>query len=191
MSEDIVQRLLEETGAVKKGHFQLSSGLHSNIYFQCAKLLEHPKNARRIGVELASMFSESDIDLVASPALGGIIIGYATAEALDVPFVFTERDSGAMVLRRGFEIEPEQKVLIVEDVITTGGSANEVTKLLEKIGANIVGIGAIVQRAEVSISHNLRTLIKMETTAHKYSDCPQCKDGVPLQSPGSKRLKKI
>lgn len=189
MIEEAISKMLEETQAVKNGHFQLSSGLHSGTYFQCAKLLEHPKNAGFIGEKLAELFEQDDIDLVASPAMGGIIIGFVTAEALNIPFVFTERDASAMRLRRGFEIEPNQKVLIVEDVLTTGGSAAEVAKLIEKLGATVVGIGAIVQRAEISLPYDTKSLLKMETTAYKSFDCPLCKQGIPLQSPGSKRIK--
>lgn len=188
--EKNIVKLMDATGAIKRGHFQLSSGLHSGTYFQCAKLLEDPKNAMYIAGELAGLFKDGEIDLVASPAVGGIVIGFAVALHIGKDFVFAERDAGSMSLRRGFEIRPEQNVLVVEDVITTGGSALEVAKLVTTLGANVTGIGTIIQRAEVSLPYELKPLLKMNTTAHPARQCPLCKDGIPLSSPGSRRPRK-
>lgn len=182
--------LLEQTEAVKRGHFQLSSGYHSDTYFQCAKLLEHPKNARSVAKELAKLVQGNNVDFIASPAIGGIIIGFAVAEILNVPFVFTERDASAMRLRRGFEITGGSNVLVIEDVITTGGSAKEVCKLIESLGANVAGIGAIIKRANPNLPYNIFSLLEMQTTAYPFTQCPLCKQGMPLQSPGSRRLTK-
>src|SRR5687768_4656913 len=132
MSLDI-RALLEETGALLTGHFRLSSGLHSPNYVQCARLLEVPRNARAVGEALAGRLAES-ADRVVAPALGGVIIGYAVAEAMGLPFVFTERKDGQMTLRRGFVIRPSERVILVEDVVTTGKSTRETTAVIEEQG---------------------------------------------------------
>lgn len=190
MSKNKILDLLKETKAVQKGHFQLSSGLHSDTYFQCAKLLEQPKNTMLVAQEVAKLFEDKKIDIVVSPAVGGLIIGFAVACQLNVPFIFSERDAGTMRLRRGFELGLNQNVLIVEDVITTGGSALEVAKLVELSAANVIGIGAVVQRADISSPYLFRAVIRMETSAFQQRDCKLCNEGVPLASPGSKRLRK-
>ena len=130
--------LLRDTGALLTGHFRLSSGLHSPSYVQCARLLEHPRNAKAIGFALAEKLHDAGARKIVSPALGGVIVGYAVAEALELPFVFTERKDGAMTLRRGFRIEPDEPVVIVEDVVTTGKSTKETADVIASQGGRVV-----------------------------------------------------
>src|SRR5258707_15791977 len=135
--------LLQQTGALLSGHFRLSSGLHSPNYVQCAKLLEHPRNAKAIGAALGEKVRRFGAQKVVAPALGGVIVGYTVAEALDLPSIFTERKDGAMTLRRGFRLVPGEQVLIVEDVVTTGKSTRETAKVVESHGGDVAGLGAI------------------------------------------------
>src|SRR5258708_38353330 len=135
--------LLRDTGALLSGHFRLSSGLHSPNYVQCALLLEHPRNAKAIGEALAAKVGGFGAKKIVAPALGGVIIGYTVAEALDLPFVFTERKDGAMTLRRGFAIEPGERIVIVEDVVTTGKSTRETAAVIEQLGGKVAGFASI------------------------------------------------
>ncbi|HYR27176.1 MAG TPA: orotate phosphoribosyltransferase, partial [Thermoanaerobaculia bacterium] len=146
-----IRALLEETGALLTGHFRLSSGLHSPNYVQCARLLEHPRNAKALGEALAKRIEDlakriEKLDKIVAPALGGVIIGYTVAEALGVPFVFTERKDGAMTLRRGFRLNDGERVVIVEDVVTTGKSTRETIAVAEAAGATVVGAAGIINR---------------------------------------------
>jgi orotate phosphoribosyltransferase len=190
-----IMHLFEQTGAYLRGHFRLTSGLHSGEYLQCAKVLAHPSFAERLGQELAVkltlLTAGETISAVVSPAMGGIIIGHETARALGVISLFTERDSATneMTLRRGFEIKPDQQVVIIEDVITTGGSTKEVVAVLTKLGAKVLAAGSIIDRsggrADVGVPRvSLQTL---EAVAYNPDDCPLCKDGQPVVKPGSRR----
>ena len=192
MTDDLtIKTLLEETDALRKGHYLLSSGLHSDTYVQCAKILQYPRYARYLGKELSELWHGTYIDLVVSPALGGLLIGYATAEALECRMVFTERANGQMELRRGLSIEPDDSVLIVEDVVTTGGSAKETVKLVKSLGADVVGVASIIDRsAEDDSSFELRSLLKIDIPSYPKDDCPLCAEGVEVESPGSKYLNK-
>ncbi len=177
-------------GALLEGHFKLSSGLHSSRYLQCALYLALPARAEAAGRQLAARLKNSAAQLVVSPALGGVIIGHEVARALeDVPFFFTERADGAMTLRRGFRVEPGTRVLVVEDVVTTGGSTREVMDVVEREGASVVGVGAIVNRSGQENPFAplpFAALLTVEVPTFKPESCPQCATGVPLVKPGSR-----
>lgn len=187
--------LFEETGAYLHGHFRLTSGLHSGEYLQCAKVLAYPAYAETLGRALAAkvklLAAGSAVDAVVAPAMGGIIIGHEVARALATLSLFTERDaaSGEMTLRRGFEIRPKQNVVVIEDVITTGGSTKEVVKLLQSMEANVVAAGSIIDRsggsAEVGVPRD--SLETLHPVAYSAEECPLCKQGLPVVKPGSRR----
>lgn len=182
-----VQELFERYGAMHTGHFRLSSGRHSDRYLQCARVLEHPRVTASLGEALAACYRDA-ADVVASPALGGILIGYAVAYALGVRFVFTERVDGAMTLRRGQSLGRGDRVLVVEDVITTGGSAAEVIGLVESLGARVVGVGSLVDRSQEPPAFHLESLLRIEATSWPAAECPLCARGDPLVTPGSRGL---
>jgi orotate phosphoribosyltransferase len=175
-------------GVLKEGHFLLSSGRHSARYMQCAQLLMHPADAEKTGQALAQKFAGISVDLVAGPALGGVIIAHEVARALNVPCIFAERKDGVMQLRRGFEVAPGQKVLVVEDVVTTGGSVKEVIGLLEERKADVVGVGSIVDRTggQNPFRQPYLALKKVEIESFAPEDCPLCKEGIPVTKPGSR-----
>ena len=183
-----VRTLLRETGALLQGHFRLSSGLHSPNYVQCALLLEHPRNAKAIGEALGARVRSIGAEKVAAPALGGVIIGYTVAEALDLPFVFTERKEGQMTLRRGFRIAPGERVVIVEDVVTTGKSTRETAKVVEERGGVVVGFASILNRSGKGNPFDApyESLLTLDLSTYPESDCPLCQSGVPLDAPGSR-----
>jgi orotate phosphoribosyltransferase len=182
-----VQELFERYGAMHRGHFRLSSGRHSDRYLQCARVLEHPRVAASLGEALAARYHDA-ADVVASPALGGILIGYAVAYALGVRFVFTERSGGVMTLRRGQALDRGERVLVVEDVVTTGGSAAEVLALAEAAGATIAGVGSLVDRSEQPPAFRLEALLKVDATSWDPDDCPLCARGEGLTTPGSRAV---
>jgi len=186
MTEKInVIELLEKTGGMLKGHFELSSGLHSNQYFQCAKLLQYTDIAEKVGTELAKLFTE-EVDVVVGPALGGMIIAHEVARALNKRSIFVERKDGTMCLRRGFEISKGEKVIIIEDVITTAKSALEAAKVIEELGAEIVGYGCIVDRSQGQTGHNIKSLIQMDPEVYPPENCPMCIKGSFPVKPGSR-----
>lgn len=176
---------LEKTGSIRTGHFELSSGFHSNQYFQCAKLLQYPDIAEQVGHQLAQLF-DNKIDAVIGPALGGIIIAYETARALGKKNIFVERKDGNMSLRRGFEISEGEKVIIIEDVITTAKSVKETIEVINKFGAEIVGYGCIVDRSQGKTGLDIKSLIQMTPEIYSPSDCPLCKQGSKPEKPGSR-----
>jgi orotate phosphoribosyltransferase len=181
-------QVFRETGAYLKGHFRLTSGLHSDEYLQCALVLQHPKIAERFGRELAARLEACDV--VASPAIGGLIIGHEVARALGARFIFTERDpsSGKMTLRRGFSVRPGETAVVIEDVVTTGGSTREVIDVLRAAGATVLGAGSIVDRsggrAELGVPRV--ALATLDVIAYAPEDCPLCKKGIPVEKPGSR-----
>jgi orotate phosphoribosyltransferase len=185
-----IAALLQETGALLQGHFRLSSGLHSPNYVQCALLLQHPQNAKAIGEELARAVGTHPSKVVA-PALGGVIIGYTVAEAFHVPFVFTERKEGQMTLRRGFQIERDEPVIIVEDVVTTGKSTRETAAVVEKAGGKVVAYASILNRSGKPnpFDAQFASLLNLDLETYDEKACPQCKAGTPLDSPGSRYSK--
>ena len=186
VSDSVLDAFLE-TGAYLKGHFRLTSGLHSNEYLQCALVLQHPSLSSRLGAELAKNFSGCDV--VAAPAIGGLIIGHEVARALNCRFIFTERDvSGKMVLRRGFHVKPGETAVVIEDVVTTGGSTREVIQLLQAEGVRVLGAGSIIDRSggKVDLGVPRVALETLTVTSWQPEDCPLCKQGLPVEKPGSR-----
>jgi orotate phosphoribosyltransferase len=183
----IVRRLLEESGALESGHFRLSSGRHSASYVQCALLLEEPARAAEVGEMLAGRLRQLAPESVLSPALGGLVIGHAVAAALGVPFRFCERRAGRMGLRRGFQLRPAERVVVIEDVITTGGSAAEAAQLAQAVGAEVAAVGAIILRgAAPALSSPAVGLLRLELASWGADECPLCADGASLTAPGSR-----
>ena len=191
-------KMFEAAGAIRHGHFELSSGLHSGMYVQCALVLQYPRFAEKLGQALAALFSDARIDAVVSPAIGGLIIGQEVARALPeprksqgggVPALFVERDaSGMMTLRRGFSLEPDQHVLVVEDVWTTGGSTQEAIRVVEEAGARVVAAGALIDRSGGKIDFEVETqsLIQLPIANYEEEDCPLCRQGSVAIKPGSR-----
>ncbi len=185
--------IFERTGAYLRGHFRLTSGLHSPEYLQCARVLQHPAFAEQFGQQLAAKLREispAPPSVVVSPAMGGLIIGHEVARALRVRHIFTERDAeGKMTLRRGFSVEPGEKAFVVEDVITTGGSTREVVELLREGGADVLGAGSIIDRSNGKADAGAPrvALHAMEVIAYDPDSCPLCRDGVPVVKPGSRK----
>jgi orotate phosphoribosyltransferase len=181
-------RDFEDTGALLTGHFRLSSGLHSDRYLQCARLLMFPDRAEAAGRELADKLREFGPRAIVSPALGGIIIGHETARALGVAFLFAERQDGAFKLRRGFRLEPEEKVAVVEDVFTTGKSTREVIERVVAGGGSVVAAGSIVDRGLPSGAFPVpsRSLLTLSVPSWPPEECPLCREGWPLEAPGSR-----
>jgi orotate phosphoribosyltransferase len=183
--------LLRDTGALLHGHFRLSSGLHSPNYVQCALLLEHPRHAKAIGIELAAAVRPMNPSMIVSPALGGMIIGYSVAEALDVPFMFTERKDGRMTLRRGFRVVPDDPVVIVEDVVTTGKSTREAAEVVRSAGGVVTGFASILNRSGGASPFGApyASLLTLSLETYAEADCPLCAGGVPIDAPGSRYSK--
>jgi orotate phosphoribosyltransferase len=188
-----VRALLAETGALLTGHFRLSSGLHSPNYVQCARLLEHPRHARALGEALGERLRKVGADKIVAPALGGVIIGYTVAEALDLPFVFTERKDGQMTLRRGFTIGnnpvgEREKVVIVEDVVTTGKSTRETADAIAAHGGYVIGFASILNRSgrDNPFDALYESLLALALDTFSETDCPLCRAGIALDAPGSR-----
>jgi orotate phosphoribosyltransferase len=190
-------QVFRDTGAYLTGHFRLTSGLHSNEYLQCALVLETPEIAERLGRELAEMVrgfvpepSAAACNVVVSPAIGGLIIGYEVARALGVRFMFTERDAaGKMTLRRGFWVRPGETAVVIEDVVTTGGSTREVIDLLQAAGAKVAGAGSIIDRSggRADLGVPRAALATLNVTSWTAEECPLCKQGLAIEKPGSRK----
>ena len=187
---DPILERFKETGAFLEGHFVLSSGLHSPNYLQCALALQYPLDAAAFGSEIAGHFSGDAIDTIASPAIGGLVIGYATAQALNKRFIWTERESGLMTLRRGFSVRPGERTLVVEDVITTGGSTRECIAALEGRGAKVVAAASIIDRsngvADVGVPRI--SLVSLDVPSYPADKCPMCAAGTEAVKPGSRTV---
>jgi orotate phosphoribosyltransferase len=184
-----VMELFRGAGAYLKGHFRLTSGLHSPEFLQSALVLQHPRHAEVLGNELAKQVRQFHPTLVVSPAMGGLIIGHEVARALDTPHIFTERDqAGRMTLRRGFQVTPGTKVVVIEDVVTTGGSTREVIDLFRAGGAEPVAAGCIIDRSggKADVGVPKVALWTMDVTTYQPEDCPLCGDGLPVIKPGSR-----
>ncbi len=185
--------LFERAGAYLHGHFRLTSGLHSPEYLQCALVLQYPEHAERLGRELAGALApwvRGGVEVVASPALGGVIIGHETARALGARFVFAERESGGeMALRRGFAVAPGEAAVVVEDVVTTGGSTREVVSLIERSGGRVLAAASIIDRSggEAEVGVPRVALATLQVTTYPPDRCPLCRQGVPLVKPGSRK----
>lgn len=196
MRPEAAIRIFEEVGAIRHGHFELTSGLHSGTYVQCALVLQYPKYAEQLGRALAAEFMDLRVDCVASPALGGVIIGHEVARAIPprpdgkpIRAIFVERDSlGTLALRRGFRVEPDEHVLVVEDVWTTGGSTCETIRVLEEAGARVVAAGALIDRSGGKIELPVRTeaLVDLKIESYDAAECPLCRSGGVAVKPGSR-----
>jgi orotate phosphoribosyltransferase len=191
-AESILE-LFRSTGAYLQGHFRLTSGLHSSEYLQSALVLQHPKAAEKLGRLLAEAIQKitpEHVTAVVSPALGGLIIGHEVARAIDARFIFLERPAGStdMQLRRGFSVAPGENVVVVEDVITTGGTTHDVVELLRAGGANVVSAGSIIDRSggQADVSVPRVALVTMHVAAHYPEACPLCLQGMPVVKPGSR-----
>ena len=195
-SQDKVLDFFRETGALLEGHFQLSSGLHSPNYFQCAKVLQYPRYAELLCGEIASHFKDASIDVVVAPALGGIVVSQETGRQLasmkgpdHIRAMFTERKKNTMQLRRGFELALSDRVLVCEDVITTGGSVNEVIDIVRKARAEVVGVGCVVDRSGGKVRFDVPkqfAVLHMDVVTYTHTECPLCKQGIPVEKPGSR-----
>ncbi|MBT2558910.1 orotate phosphoribosyltransferase [Hymenobacter sp. ISL-91] len=188
--ETLEQQLLQEE-ALLRGHFRLSSGLHSDTYVQCARFLRRPELAAPAAAELARQIQAAGFapDVVVGPAMGGVVMGYELARQLGVPGIFTERDeNGQMSLRRGFTIEPGQQIIIAEDVVTTGKSTNEVARLLTELGGKVLAVASLIDRTGGNAALNFPNFALLPVTAATYApdDCPLCRAGVPVVKPGSR-----
>lgn len=192
---EAVLELFRRTGAYLRGHFRLTSGLHSPEYLQCALVLQYPQHAELLGRELAGrllgLAPDGRVDVVASPAIGGLLIGHEVARVLGARFIFTERDpEGKMTLRRGFSVGQGEKAMVVEDVVTTGGSTREVVEALRAAGAEVLAAGSIIDRSGGAADVGTRrvALATLQVTAYRPDDCPLCKEGLPVVKPGSRAV---
>ena len=190
MDRNEILSIFKKTNALLEGHFQLTSGLHSPQYFQCAKVLQYPEYMELLCGLIAKHFRDQIVDCVVSPALGGIVVGQEVGRQLRIRTMFTERKDGDMQLRRGFEIEKGERVLVCEDVTTTGGSAREVCNIVQNFGGVVVGVGAIVDRSGGKVPfENFYATMVMDVITYNPAECPLCLKGLPLVKPGSRTTK--
>ena len=191
MSErDQILSIFRSTEALLDGHFVLTSGRHSASYFQCAKVLQHPEYLTAFSIMIADEFEGQAPDVVISPAIGGVVLGTEVGTQLGCRTIFAERQEGKMVIRRGFHIEKGEKVLVVEDVITTGGSVREVMDLVEDAGGNILGVGVLVDRSNgsVTLHNNQYSIVKLDAVSYGEDEVPDDLAAIPIQKPGSRYL---
>ena len=183
--------IFKSTGALLEGHFVLTSGKHSGSYFQCAKVLQHPEYLTAFSVMIADEFESKEPDLIISPAVGGIVLGTEVGTQLGSRTIFAERKNGKMIIRRGFEISANEKVLIIEDVITTGGSVKEVINLVKKSGGEIIGVGVLVDRSNghAKLHEHQYSIIKMDAISYRDDEVPESLTKIPIKKPGSRYLK--
>ncbi len=198
LTKEEILRIFESSGAIRHGHFELSSGLHSGTYVQCALVLQYPRFAEKLGQAMASLFSDARIDVVVSPALGGVVIGQEVARALPapkdglgggVPALFVERDgSGTLTLRRGFSLKRDQHVLVIEDVWTTGDSTEEAIHVVEEAGGRVIAAGALIDRSGGKIEFPVESssLLGLNIESYEAEDCPLCRQGTAAVKPGSR-----
>lgn len=191
MTQNEIIELFKKTNVIQTGHFELSSGRHTDTYLQCAQILQYPEYTNELAAEIAKIWRNEDIDLIVGPAIGGIVISYAVASEMGLRNIFSERKNGEMKFRRNLEVKENEKVLIVEDVVTTGGSVREVIELLEKENADIVGISSLVDRSngEVEFDYPFKPLVQLQVDSYKKDECKLCEKGVPINKPGSKNVK--
>ncbi len=188
MQPDSLLDIFRETEALLDGHYRYTSGRHGPQYFQCAKVLQYPKYLELVSGIIADNFRSCDIDTVISPAIGGIVVGTEVGRQLGKKTVFTERNDGVMSLRRGFTVMPGEKFLVIEDVITTGGSVREVIELIEAAGGIVVGVGSVVDRSNgsVRLADNQFSALVLKAVSYAPEECPLCKADIPIEKPGSR-----
>jgi orotate phosphoribosyltransferase len=188
MTQDEVLDLFRKSGALLEGHFRLSSGLHSGGYLQCALVLQHGAHAEALGQALAATLRDTGASTVLSPSLGGLIIGHEVGRGLGVRAIFAERQDGAMTLRRGFTLGPTDRVVVIEDVVTTGGSTKETMAVARAAGARVVGAGAIIDRSggKTELDVPFDTLVSLNLATHQPDACPMCAAGQAIVKPGSR-----
>jgi len=190
-TEEIMKKF-EEAGAIQKGHFKLTSGVHSDTYIQCAQIMQHPGFMHNLCSELGRKFRGDDIDVIVGPAIGGIIMAHVMARVLGpwVRAIFTERENGKMTLRRSFEIKEGEKVLVVEDVTTTGSSVREVIDIVNSRKGKVVGVGVLIDRSGGEVDFGIKTekLLTVDIKTYLPEECPLCKKGIPAVKPGSREL---
>lgn len=191
MDEKAIRQLFEETGAILNGHFLLTSGLHSNMYLEKFQVLQYPQHTAKLCKELAERFKNDKIDVVIGPMTGGIILAHEVGKNLGTRAIFTERENGKMTLRRGFKIAKGERVLVVEDIVTTGGSVKEVLAVVNEFGGDIAGVGLLVDRSGGKAEFGVRTeaLLRLEVPAYKPEECPLCQNKVALTERGSRHIK--
>ncbi len=191
LNQEEILDIFKKTGALLNGHFLLTSGRHSNVYFQCAKVLQHPEYTEKICSLIAEHFKTSEIDTVISPAIGGIIVGQEVARQLNKKSIFAEREDKTLTLRRGFSLGKNEKVLVCEDVVTTGGSVFEVIDIVKNAGAEVVGVGFIVDRSngKVNFGFPQYSTVKLDVVSYPPENCDLCKQGLELVKPGSRKVK--
>jgi len=187
-----VMKKFEQAGAIQKGHFKLTSGVHSDTYIQCAQVMQHPEFMHNLCSELGKKFRGDDIDVIVGPAIGGIIMAHVMARVLGpwVRAIFTERENGKMTLRRSFEINPGEKVIVVEDVTTTGSSVREVIDIVNSRQGKVVGVGVLIDRSGGKVNFGVKTekLLTVDIKTYLPEECPLCKKGIPVVKPGSREL---
>ena len=187
-----VMKKFEDAGAIQKGHFKLTSGVHSDTYIQCAQVMQHPGFMHNLCSELGKKFRGDDIDVIVGPAIGGIIMAHVMARVLGpwVRAIFTERENGKMTLRRSFEIKEGEKVLVVEDVTTTGSSVREVMDIVKSRQGKVVGVGVLIDRSGGKVDFGIKTkkLLTIDIKTYLPEECPLCKKGIPVVKPGSREL---
>ena len=188
LSERETLELYEKTGALMRGHFRLTSGLHSDIYLQSALVLQYPEHAARLGEALAAPYTDARAQTVLAPAIGGILVAHEVARALGVRALFTEREDGAMRLRRGFTLTPGERCLVVEDVITTGGSTREVVECVRASGGSVIGVGSLIDRSVGTAAFDVKraSLATVSASTWPPEACPLCKSGGHAIKPGSR-----
>jgi len=190
-TEEVMEKF-EQAGAIQKGHFKLTSGVHSDTYIQCAQVMQYPGFMHNLCSELGKKFRGDDIDVIVGPAIGGIIMAHVMARVLGpwVRAIFTERENGKMTLRRSFEIKEGEKVLVVEDVTTTGSSVREVIDIVKLRKGKVVGVGVLIDRSGGEVDFGIKTekLLTVDIKTYLPEECPLCKKGIPVVKPGSREL---
>ena len=188
MTEQEILQIFKDAGALLEGHFKLRSGLHSNRFFQAALLLQEPKTAEVVCSELAQKFKDSQISAVISPAVGGLIVGHEVARALGVRAIFADKENDNLILKRGFKIGKNEKILVAEDVITRGGRVQQTVDLVRELGGEVAGIAVIVDRSGGNASFDIahKSLIQLELETFEPEACPLCAENIPVERPGSK-----
>jgi len=190
MTENEVKELFVKTGAILEGHFLLTSGRHSLLYVEKFQVLQHPKYTEQLCQELAARFADAKIDVVIGPVTGGILLAHEVGKALGTRAIFTERDSDVMALRRGFFIDPGERVLVVEDIVTTGGSVQEVINVVKEQGGIVAGVGMLVDRSGGKVDFNApaEALLHLDVPSFTEHECPACRDGQPMTKRGSRKI---